>query len=872
MTGALAGGGRLASVSASTAGARRWMCLLLVAAAYGCGAAGQYWLTIAPRPAWSAWAWGAAAVLFLGSYFLGLQGRQPPAPAERQVGARTEGILLAGVLTVGAFFTFYNFSKFPPGLNHDAAWEGLYALRILRGEPYTPYATEAWGRETLTFYLRAASIWLMGPTALAVIAPSMVFGFLTLPFFYWWARSMFGAHFALLATLLFGASGWHLVFSRTGWRSDFQPFFTVFACCFFIRGMRTARPLDFVLSGAGVALCVNVYNAARVFPALFVTWLLAVWLQSWTWRGFLRRYGVPLLYMAAAFAIVVAPLAWFAVNNWAAFQGRMTALRGATTLGDAVRASLLLFNHRGNGDDFFVAEPALEYPAAVLFVFGVLWALLRWRDERIQFILLGLLIGLLPGLVSRPNLNRNVGTMPFVYFLVALGAAYPARLVEHLLPRSGRGAGLGLLAVACAASAVATYQQYLGPRPRAVWGFYPETTVVGNYVRTLVPNYEIWIGGANYPRDSITYLSYQGTGNPMRRQYTWLDDIGTLLTSKLPAPGDSKGLAFILSHDLRGDSVMRELQQRYPQHRIEELRYPPQDGRIFARALLVPPGASTATEASRQNAETSSEASTPVSLAPPGELREPRGIAASTSGNFYVCDFGHDRIQQFDAQLRFVRQWGRPGWLAGQFRQPCGIAVGPDGAVHVADTWNHRVQSFTEEGKFLRQSQPVFYGPRGLAVDREGRIFVADTGNNRVVRLSTGLAIEKSWGGRGKEPGQFLEPTGIAVGPKGDIFVADNGNGRLQRFTADGSYVSHFPVPGWRLEAFSEPHVVVDRRPRIWLTVPAEREVRIYTETGKLERVFSDQEHFERAMGLALDGRGGVVVTDLANRLVRLIE
>jgi sugar lactone lactonase YvrE len=849
------------------AGRARWLSLLLALAAFACGAAGQYWLVIDRHYDWSAYAWGAAIIFFFGSYVSGDRHRELPAREDQELDRRTEWALLAVVLAVGAFFSFYGSDRFPPGLNHDAAWEGLYGIRILNGQPYTPYAIEAWGRETLTFYLRAASIWVLGPTPLAVWAPGMLLGFLTLPFFYWWARNMFGPRFALIATLLFGVSGWHLVFSRSGWRSDYQPFFTVLTCCFFIRGMLTAKPMDFVWAGVGLALTLNVYNAARVFPALFVLWLLAVRFQSWTGRGFRRRYGVPLLFMAAAFAIVIAPLAWFAFNHWAAFQSRMVALRGQSTLAQALRSSLLLFNFSGNGDDFFVAEPALEYPAAVLLVFGFLWALLKWKDERAQFLLLGMVVGLLPGLISRPNLNRDVGTMPFVYFFVGLGAFYLAQQLRLAVPRIGRHLAVVSLCAVGVAAAASSFSQYLGSRPRPVWGFYPETTVVGNYIKRLVPDYAVWVGGDNYPRDTITYLTYTGGRDPMARNYTWVDNIGTLMRARFSAP-PGKGLAFVLANNNQGQTVFSHLQQRYPNHNVEELRYPSPGGGIFARALLVRSEPAGPTEAEVAPAAE-------ISTAPAGELREPRGIALSPAGHFYVCDFGNDRIQEFDAELEFVRQWGVTGSAPGQFRQPCGVAVGADGVVYVADTWNQRVQAFSPEGKFLRQSEPVLYGARGIAVSPDGAVLVADTGNNRVVRLSSELVLQRAWGGKGSKPGELLEPTGVALDAGGDVYVADNGNSRLQRFDAAGAFKSEFPIDGWRLEAFSEPHVSIDKSGRVWVTVPAQREVRVYAQDGKLVGAITAElagrARFDRPMGIAVDAAaGGAVVTDLGNRLVRL--
>lgn len=845
-----------------------WLRLLLTLAAFGCGAAGQYWLTIEPRTTWSASAWGAAVVLFLVAYFLGDAGSDLPSREEHDLEPTTERILLVLVLAVGAFFSFYGLDRLPPGLNHDAAWEGLYGLRILEGEPYTPYAIEAWGRETLTFYLRAVSIWFMGPTMLAVLAPGILLGFLTLPFFYWWARNMFGPRFALVATLLFAVSGWHLVFSRTGWRSDFQPFFTVFTCCFFIRGMLTAKPMDFVWAGIGLALTINVYNAARVFPALFGLWLLAVRFQSWTARGFRRRYLVPILFMGAAFLIVITPLAWFAATHWDAFQSRLTALRGQSSLTQALQSSLLLFNYSGNGDDFFVSEPALEYPAAVLLVFGLLWAILRWKDERAQFLLIGFAIGLLPGLVSRPNLNRDVGTMPFVYFFVAMGAVYLAQQLRTLVPRIGHILAVAVLAATCVAAAEAGFSQYLGPHPRRIWGFYPETTVIGRYLKPLVGENAIWVGGDNYPRDSITYLTYPGSGSPMRRSYTWVDDLNTLKSAQFSPPAD-KGLVFVLANNGFAQPVFQYLEQRYPDHVVDELRYPQEGGEVFAKVLRVAAGAEGPVAA-----EVPAAVAQPASP-PAGELREPRGVAAAPDGTFYVCDFGNDRVQQFDAGLEFVRQWGATGSGPGQFRQPCGIAVGEDGVVFVADTWNHRVQAFSPTGEFLRQSPPQLYGARGIAVGAAGSIFVADTGNNRVVKLSNGLAIQATWGEKGNGAGEMIEPTGVAVDAAGDVYVADNGNGRLQRFSATGEFKSQFPVEGWKLEAFSEPHLVIDASGRIWVTVPAAREVRAYTPEGRLVRTIAakegQQEPFDRALGIALGGEpGGLVIGDLANRLVRL--
>ncbi|GIW44442.1 MAG: hypothetical protein KatS3mg077_1724 [Candidatus Binatia bacterium] len=259
----------------------------------------------------------------------------------------------------------------------------------------------------------------------------------------------------------------------------------------------------------------------------------------------------------------------------------------------------------------------------------------------------------------------------------------------------------------------------------------------------------------------------------------------------------------------------------------------------------------------------------------PGVLSQPRGVAVAPDGTVVVCDFGNNRIQMFRRDLSLVRAFGRQGELPGQFKEPCGVAVGPKGELYVADTWNGRVQVFDAEGKYLREFGEALYGPRGIAVDARGNIFLADTGNNRIVRYSARGEKELEWGQKGNGPGQFWEPTGIVVDSAGTVFVADNGNGRVQYFTRDGQFLGSFPVEGWESKVFSEPHLTLDARGNLCLTVPGAKEVRCYDRSGKLLRsVRGDGSAgviFDTPMGIAFDpGTSELVISDLDNRIVRI--
>jgi sugar lactone lactonase YvrE len=54
----------------------------------------------------------------------------------------------------------------------------------------------------------------------------------------------------------------------------------------------------------------------------------------------------------------------------------------------------------------------------------------------------------------------------------------------------------------------------------------------------------------------------------------------------------------------------------------------------------------------------------------------------------------------------------------------------------------------------------------------------------------------KSWGGKGKGPGQFEVAHGIAIDANGRLWVADRENQRIQIFDQDGNYLKELKYAG----------------------------------------------------------------------------
>jgi uncharacterized protein (TIGR03663 family) len=288
----------------------------------------------------------------------------------------------------------------------------------------------------------------------------------------------------------------------------------------------------------------------------------------------------------------------------------------------------------------------------------------------------------------------------------------------------------------------------------------------------------------------------------------------------------------------------------------------------------------------------------------PGLFNHPRGIAVGPNGNLHVVDSDNHRVQVFDSQGTFLREWGSQcnlatgvgcadldgdgpmGWGDGQFQEPWGIAVAGDGRVYVADTWNHRVQAFDSDGLFLTSwgtyglttdATTLFYGPRDVTVDASGQVFVTDTGNKRIMVFDQDGNYLDQWGSEGLLPGTFSEPVGITTAADGTVYVADTWNQRVQTFDSNFTYLGEWPVEGWYGQSVvNKPFLAVDGDGRVYVTDPEGYRVAVFDSDGNLLTTFGsygfDGSSFSLPTGIDIDAEGYIYVTDTDGQRVIKFE
>jgi DNA-binding beta-propeller fold protein YncE len=155
-------------------------------------------------------------------------------------------------------------------------------------------------------------------------------------------------------------------------------------------------------------------------------------------------------------------------------------------------------------------------------------------------------------------------------------------------------------------------------------------------------------------------------------------------------------------------------------------------------------------------------------------FNRPTDIAFAPTGEVYVSDgYGNSRVVKFSREGKYLMTWGKRGTGPGEFNTPHSVAVDSKGEVYVSDRENNRIQVFDPNGKFLRQfthlgaTQNIFITPKDemwIITHRDNiENITYDTLAGRIMNIDrlTGRII-----GSMESPGHWLH-----VAPTKEIFI-----------------------------------------------------------------------------------------------------
>ena len=131
-------------------------------------------------------------------------------------------------------------------------------------------------------------------------------------------------------------------------------------------------------------------------------------------------------------------------------------------------------------------------------------------------------------------------------------------------------------------------------------------------------------------------------------------------------------------------------------------------------------------------------------------------------------------MHKFSPDGKLLLSWGGPGHGASEFVVPHSVAVDKKGRVLVADRHNNRLQIFDANGKYLTEWGDLKF-PTSVFIDKDGIVYVSELMRPGVTIFDAEGKVLAQWGneGRTKEDPLFVTLHSIVVDSQGSIYVAE---------------------------------------------------------------------------------------------------
>jgi len=252
------------------------------------------------------------------------------------------------------------------------------------------------------------------------------------------------------------------------------------------------------------------------------------------------------------------------------------------------------------------------------------------------------------------------------------------------------------------------------------------------------------------------------------------------------------------------------------------------------------------------------------------------------SNTLWVAMWTNEEVHQYDPTGKLLKKLGtgKRSSEPGHFDRPHDVSVDQrNGDLYVLDTFNKRVQVFNKDGKFLRQFGNGFDQPFGIAVHPKGEfLIVANTANRELIKYSLDGTEIARWKRLGSAGGEFRWPRNVSVDEKGQIYVADTDNERAQVLDKDGNFIRFIQGPNDRAHGSFHPRSIeVGADGRVFAAAAYASRVDRFNADGSFDRSFAQHSKeggvFNTAKGVAVSPiTGDIFVSDWMDHRIKVFD
>jgi hypothetical protein len=358
---------------------------------------------------------------------------------------------VAGVVLAAFILRAFDAGHIPINFGGDEAEMGLQARSFLEGTLNNPFATSWYSHPTMFFFLQSLFLRTFGATVFGLRVFSAVLGTLAVLTSYLLVRQLHSRALAPVTAVLLATYPFHIQFSRLGLNNIADPLWASAVFFLSIRAITTRRIGYFIAAGMALGFSQYFYHGVRLVPVM-----LAVFLGFWLlqdYRIIVSQIG-SLIVMVVAGVLATAPLIFYYLGNphlfferydqqgiipsgWLAQTAQNTGQSQLAIILDRTRRAFLFYNAIPDNSGFYApGTPLIGTVSAVLFVFGLAYALYRLKERPYFLFVLWFATGVFTGAVlilDEAGSARLLTTTVPAMFFVALGLFKLVQLATRLL-------------------------------------------------------------------------------------------------------------------------------------------------------------------------------------------------------------------------------------------------------------------------------------------------------------------------------------------------------------------------------------------------------------------------------------------------------
>jgi dolichyl-phosphate-mannose-protein mannosyltransferase len=529
-----------------------------------------------------------------------LRSRASSAVRAAPAGLRQHALEMAfviGVTATAGFLRMYRLLHYPHGFHGDEGLTGFDAQRVLDDGWIGPYLPSSLGYPAGYAYWTAFVVKIVGNDDWGVRFSSALLGTLTIPVAYLAFRVMFGYRVAVLASVFFAFSAWHILYSRVAFLPVAWPFIEVAVMVPLFLAVRRRRWYWFGLAGVLAGAGVYSYGSYPIFLVAlggFLLWLGVYGYRLAGVRDYVRHMGV----FALGFYVTALSMIQYIQDPDNNYFTRVRSLSLRETaqwkqadgprerydiIWEATRAWFEKMTWQGvpDGVDAAGFGPMLDPASVALAAAGLVLLVAGWRRFPHVFLLAVLFI--IPWgsiLTLDGSYRRCLGMLPALVVAMALPLArvWEWADTQPTLRRAAGGAVvLGAVALVCVTNTRYFFDE-LAVSPDARFAYVEELAAASRHMKESDPDIVYFLAARwNYNYETRRFLAPDIPGEDRSTEWSPAHNID--LTADR-----SKDVLFIFV----GGYVtqLTEAQMRYPEGR--PYNGLSDDGRLLYVAYFVP--------------------------------------------------------------------------------------------------------------------------------------------------------------------------------------------------------------------------------------------------------------------------------------------